>query len=848
MRAGGSGWRGPSHSDLKLAGRLLVKYPGLTIVGGLAMSFAICVGIVIFQVLGLFVYPSLPLSRGDRIVEIRLWDVATNQREGQALYDFVAWRDALQTVTELGAWRDSTRNLIIPGGDARPVVVAEMTASGFAVADGEPLLGRALVAADEQAAAPAVAVIGHGVWRSRFDSDPNVLGRMVQLGNEQVAVVGVMREGFAFPVSHDMWLPLRASVLERAPRAGPAIAVFGVLAPGATLETARAELTTFGRRAAIELPATHQHLQPRVAPYVEGMSAETATERMLMFSVAFFVVLLLILICGNVGLLLFARAATRESELILRTALGASRGRIVSQIFAEALVLGGVAAVVGLAVAYFVLRTWGMTFLETNLGRLPFWFDVRLSPMTVLVTAALTVLAACAAGILPALKITRSIGSRLKETTAGAGGLRFGGIWTVVIVAQVAVTVAFPAMVYWEQRQLRKVRNFDPGFAAERFLAVRVEREYPVDRRVNVPASTRERNAGMAGTLDALRQRVAGQPAIAGVTFVEDLPTTGHPQRLIEMGYDSGMTTSPAGASTNAPPLREATIAVIEPPYFDVLEAPVLSGRAFTAADAGPGAMVAIVDQGFVDQVLQGRSPIGQQVRVAANGNAAPAPSDPWYEVVGVVRELGVGAPTRRRRAAGLYLPATAAHFDTVYMMIHVRDGDSMSFAPHLRKIAAAVDPAVRLTEFQRANEVNSGILWVLGLWMRITVVMSAVALMLSLAGIHAVLSFTVSRRTREIALRVALGGSRQRVIAAIFRRPISQIGLGILVGTLLIFVVATRLTSTELPGSESGLSLAAIALLLGYATVMLGVCLLACLAPTHRALSVEPSVALRTD
>jgi hypothetical protein len=206
--------------DLKLGCRLLVKYPGLTVVGGLAMAFAICVGIVVFEVVTLFVYPTLPLSKADRIVEIRLWDVAANEREGQALNDFVAWRDTLRTVTELGAWRDSTRNLIVPGGDARPVVVAEMTASGFSVADGEPLLGRALVAGDEQAAAPAVAVIGYELWRTRLDSDPNVLGHRVQLDNEHVTVVGVMREGFAFPVSHDLWVSLRAAVLERPPRAG----------------------------------------------------------------------------------------------------------------------------------------------------------------------------------------------------------------------------------------------------------------------------------------------------------------------------------------------------------------------------------------------------------------------------------------------------------------------------------------------------------------------------------------------------------------------------------------------------------------------------------------------------
>lgn len=384
-------WFGGLSLDLKLGGRMLVKYPGVTIVGGRAMAFAICVGTVIFEVLTLFLHPTLPLPAGERIVQIRNWDVAANGSEPRALYDFVVWRGALQSVTELGAWRDVTRNLIVAGGDARPVQVAEITASGFRIAQGATLLGRVLVAADERPDAPAVAVLGYDVWRTRFGSDPNVLGRTVQLGTESAMVVGVMRDGFAFPVSHELWMPLRTDILDQAPRSGPAITVFGLLAPGVTLETAQAELTTLGRRAALELPATHEHLQLRVTTYAKLFSDRSGEERGILFSIYVFAVMLLVLVCGNVALLLLARAATRESELVVRSALGASRSRIVAQMFAEALVLGGVAAVVGLVAAHFVLRSWGVNFLEVNLGRLPFWYDLRLSPATVLFAIGLTV-------------------------------------------------------------------------------------------------------------------------------------------------------------------------------------------------------------------------------------------------------------------------------------------------------------------------------------------------------------------------------------------------------------------------------------------------------------------------
>jgi hypothetical protein len=298
--------------DLKLGARMLVKYPGLTIVGGLAMAFAIWVGIIVFQVVGLFVHPTLPLSQGARLVEIQNFDVAANNEEARILHDFLDWRQSLRSLTDVGAWRDSSRNLIVSAGaDARPVNVAEMSVSGFRVADGEPLMGRVLIEADEQPAAPAVAVIGYDIWRTRFGSDPDVLARTVRLGNDDVTIVGVMREGFAFPVSHDVWLPLETAVLDQQPRSGPAITVFGLLAPGETLQTAQAELTAAGRRAAAELPATHQHLEPRVRPYAMMAAPGDAGDQPVMYSIYFFTAMLLILICGNVGLWKMRTASER---------------------------------------------------------------------------------------------------------------------------------------------------------------------------------------------------------------------------------------------------------------------------------------------------------------------------------------------------------------------------------------------------------------------------------------------------------------------------------------------------------------------------------------------------------
>ena len=213
----------------------------------------------------------------------------------------------------------------------------------------------------------------------------------------------------------------------------------------------------------------------------------------------------------------------------MRNALGASRSRIVVQMFAEALVLGGVAAVVGLVASHFVLRSWGVNFLEVNLGRLPFWYDLRLSPATVLFAIGLTVLGSAIAGVMPALKVTRGMGSRLKQAAAGAGGLQFGGVWTAVIVVQVAITVAFPALVYVEQWQLRRAQAFPAGFASEEYLAVRIEMDAPIVPGANVDAARAAQRASFASTVDELRRRVAAEPVVAGVTFVDRLPRTSHP-------------------------------------------------------------------------------------------------------------------------------------------------------------------------------------------------------------------------------------------------------------------------------------------------------------------------------
>ena len=222
MRDGrGLAWVSGLSLDLKLGARMLVKYPGLTIVGGLAMAFAIWVGVVVFEMLMLFISPTLPLPDGDRIVHLRNYDVEASDEVPGELYDYGLWREAMRSVTDFGAWQDVTRNLTGRDGETRPMMLAAITASGFRIAGTPPLLGRALVQADEGAGAPPVLVLGHDVWKTRFGGDSAIVGQTVKLDDAFATVVGVMPAGFRFPVAHDAWTAFRSNVFADAPGRGP---------------------------------------------------------------------------------------------------------------------------------------------------------------------------------------------------------------------------------------------------------------------------------------------------------------------------------------------------------------------------------------------------------------------------------------------------------------------------------------------------------------------------------------------------------------------------------------------------------------------------------------------------
>ena len=830
-----------SWLDFKLGFRMLARYPGLTVVGGLAMAFAIWMGTATFELMTQLMRPTLPLPAGEEIVGLRVWDAKTNRQEMRASYDFAAWRSQLRSVEDIGAFRIVQRNLITGDGIGEPVELAEISASAFRVTRVPPLLGRTLTAADEAEGAPTVVVIGHDLWQRRFNGDPNIIGRTLRLGRSLSTIVGVMPAGYAFPISQGLWAPLRHSVLSTEPRQGPAIRAFARLAPGVSRNEARAELTALGARMAADLPDTHEHLRPEVVPYAESIVYIGRAIRLVLSSANVPVLLLLVLICGNVALLMFARAATRETEIAVRTALGASRTRIIMQLFAEALVLGAIAAVIGLSLAGKGLE-WLVSLVQMEVleGRsLPFWFRGSVSPTTAVYAMVLTLIAAAIAGVVPALKVTRGTVTRLQQAGAGAGGMRFGGIWTAVIISQVALTVAFPGVSFLLRRDGVKVEQMNFGFRAEQYLGVRLEMDREPPPGAPSDTSGAAFDARYAAYVRELEERLLADGSVAAVTFADLLPGMYHPHRIIEL--DEGGT---APRHPGWPHGHRVSSASVAPNLFAALDAPIVAGRDFHAGDLDSNAVPVIVNQSFVRNVLGDRNPIGRRLRyVEFEEDDEPMPVEergPWYEIVGVVRDLATSSDPLDPKIAAFYHPATPAKVYPAQLAVRIK-GSPDPFTPRLRALGAEVDPTLRLYDVRTLDDANLAELQGLAFWTRLFAAISAVALLLSLAGIYAVMSFTVARRTREIGIRVALGAGNRRIFVAIFRRPLIQVGLGIVAGAAMVIAMVIAATGTDF-------TVARAVAIVAYITVMMLVCLTACAVPTRRALSVEPTEALRGD
>ena len=834
-----------SWLDIKLGARMVHRYPGLTVVGGLAMGVAIALGAGVMSVIALMSDPKIPLDEGERIVGIQVWGVLSNNAERRIAYDFALWKSQLKTVRDIGAFRNAVRAVGANDGRAEPGRGVEMSAAGFRVARVNPLLGRYLVDDDERLGAPLVVVLGHEIWSGRFGGDSSIVGRHVKIGGVDHTVVGVMPQGFAWPVNYNMWLPLRLEPNPQ-PRQGPVLYAVGRLAPGVSLEEGQAEIATLGDRIAKESPKTHERLRARVMPFALSWFEADNPETILIYRAAYIAVtLLMLIICVNIAILVYARNATRQGEIAVRSALGASRSRIVAQLVGEAMVLAGIGAVVGLAIIALATAQAGPIIVETGVSaEIPFWMNIAVSKETVGFLIGLAVFAALIIGVVPALQVTgRRVQSSLQRLVGGHASVRMGKTWTSLVIIEVALTVAIlPSAAFMASKSLEAIAT-GPGFPAEEFLSA----ELSVNREQN-EAGAREEDSLFTRRATQLRyeviRRLQAEPNVAGVSFSAGgigsessgrIEIEGSPATFETGSSGEGMTWSRWGGA-----MKVVRFADVDPAFFDALSVKPIAGRTFRPSDAAPLTTAAVVNQTFVDSLLKGTNPIGVRFRELGNPGMGPVPDyrGPWQEIVGVVQNIPAYVDYERPQAVW-YEPVR--NVEPATLAIHVRGTDPTTFSNRLRAITAEVDQGMFLRRVQPLSDV----LWRHHLPLRlITATLMAVALsvlVLSAAALYALMSVIVTQRRREIGIRVALGADQRHVLTGIFSRAALQVGAGIALGMIVAGIVLW-VGGGEMKGFNAFVILPAVSLF------MLGVGALAALGPARRGLAIQPITVLKED
>ena len=813
--------------DLKLGVRMLRKTWGLTLIGGLALTTAISITVGLFNVYQAVTGASLPLEEGDRVVSLMVWDAAAQTTGGVAQSDFERWKQSVRSVVNLGAFRTVERNLVVGNRRVELVSVAEITASGFDVARVPPLLGRPIRSEDERLGAERVVVIGHDVWASVFSADREVTGRVVRIDEVPHTVVGVMPDTFAFPVNHQYWTPLRTTLQASQQSPEPTVIAFGRLAPGVALPTADTELRAVGL---LRTGNQDDDRQARAMSYVRGISGTGlgAREWFLFVTAG----LLLLPPCANIAILIYARTVTRQAEFAARHALGGSRARIIGQLSLEALLL-----VAGATVASLVIVSRVGAHLQ-RLVRLPngnpFWLDLSsIQPETLLFAVIIAAVAAGIVGLVPALQAV----GRLTDAAAlgGRSTLKLGAAWTGLVALQVGLSIAVIPVAGEMAWGIVRPAVAGPGFAAEQFLTARVTLGQAQNSNLVEPGDLER--FGRLHTQFA--RRLEALPEVAALTRSAVAPGR-EPRLEIEVEGDSQAGRSADGlrASQHAP----ARVNAVDPSFFETFDMGVVAGRIFDGTAGGTDQVV--VNRALARHIAGDGSPVGWRLRDSPTSDAPPtetrgdvavAGGGSWQEIVGVVDDLYANSGDLT-----VYRPLPENQHPLSLSMRLTTGRPQM--AQRLRDLGSEIDADLYVSEVRSLAEVyedSHRSVYLVGLMLGSGALS---VLLLSAAGIYALMSFTVARRRREIAIRAALGGRSTRLLVGVLGRAAQQIGIGAVAGVLLALWLGTYLPIEAIGGADvPGLIPAA-------AVTMTVVGLLAAAGPALRALRLDPTEALRDN
>jgi predicted permease len=807
--------------DVRYSFRLIRRNPGFTAVAVLTIALGIGVNATVFTLANAVLYKNLPFAESNRILYMMGRNRADGSISGISYPDFRDFRSQVKSFEGLAAMVPNVADISDKTGAPHRYRGLNISENGFSVIGQKPLAGRDFLPEDARPGAAPVAILAYGLFETRYASDPGIIGKTIRINEIPTVVIGIMPRGLQFPGETDVWMPLIPSGLYEK-REIRDLNLFGKMAKGATLKSASNEMDEIARRLSTAYPATNTDITTRVVTFndfANKRGVRTAFAAML-GAVGF----VLLIACANVANLLLSKAVGRSREISIRSALGASRWRVIRQLLVESLILSIAGGGLGWLAALWGIRVFDAAVIPT--GKPPFIiFSVDYTVLAFM--AAITLGTGILFGLAPALRLSKlDVNLALKDGGHGtSGGMRGKYLSAVLVITEMSLAVVLLAGAGLMIRSFMKLYQTPIGVRTDNVLTMQVLLRDTIYARPNDEISF----------VDRMKERLEALPGVDSVAVASNSPAGGS----LRFSYEL----------EGAPPVdarkRPRTDAlVVSPSYFRVMSVTPRVGRTFAESDGVSGYPVVIVNESFVATFWPRENPLGKRLRLITQPNGSPigTPESPqvWLTVVGVVPDIVQNNVGQGERDPIIYLPFRQQPVRglTVVARTNVPPGN---LAEPFRNAMQTVDADLPVSELNSLDEFLVQRFWPWRVFGIMFGLFAAIALLLASLGLYAVIAHSVSRRTQEIGVRIALGATAWNIVRLVFSQGIKQLAIGLALG-LAAAIGMTRVLGALLIGVSptDSVTFVSVVLVLTFAG-MLG-----CLIPARRAIRVDPVIALR--
>lgn len=800
--------------DVRYGLRMLTKSPGVTLLAVCALALGIGANAAIFSVADPLLLRPEPFPNLSRIA-LMYNKVGTLTDENSMLApDYQAIRTRTHSFEQLAAHTSMDANLT-GEGDPERVQAEKVTSDFFSVLGVHPLVGRAFTAQEGTTGNDTEAILSYGLWQSKFAGDPAIIGKETHINGKSYMIIGVMGKDFEYPPATDLWVPLAFTPQDLTDHHDNYLFPIGLLKKDVSASTTAAELDGIGNQLAKEFPRSNAKMTIRTVPFRTYATDEQTHDFMLVLLVA--VAFVLLIACANVANLQLARVAGREREIAVRRAMGASRWRVVRQLLTESVILALTGAGVGLLLASWAVSLT-ISYIPPAISQyVAGWNRIALDWRAVLYTVTVAVLAGILAGLAPALGQSRpDISHALKEGGRSGPGRASHRLRSVLVVAEVAISLVLLVGAGLLVKGFRALIDAQEQFSPQSLLTMNIA----------LPMSKYGTQAKRAQFFQQVLAQMSAIPGVKSASY-----STAVPNSDAQSYHTYSAENEPFTMDVGHVALRES----VSPSYFRTLGIPVLQGREFTDADGPNSQLVAVVSRSTAEHYWPGQNVIGKRIK-----DGQPDSKNPWLTVVGVVADVKYSAYFPINSA--LYFPY-AQDADTNGAFLLRTAGDPLSFVPAVRAKIANVDPEQPIYEPKTLARLAQEELIGISFIATMMAALGLIALVLASSGVYGVMAHSVTERTHEIGIRLALGAEPRQVLRWIAGRGIRLAAIGLGIGLALAFVIARLLASLIY-----GVSATDPLIFVGVPLALALVAIAACYWPARRAMRVDPIVALRYE